>query len=281
MLEQRGLEELLDRVPDDPAPRVPQHEARPDLLLDRVVQVELLAQDAVVTPLRLREPLQVALELGLPSEGRPVDALQHLALLVASPVRARPGEQLEVLEAPRARHVRPLAQVEERPVPVDRDHLVVVELLEPLELERVVAEELARLLLVDAAALEGLIGGHDLRHLGLEGLEVLGREGLADVEVVVEAVVDGRPEADPGARAQLAHGGRQHVRGRVPEHGQGLGILLREDAQPRVGEERLHQPDRLVVGDGRERGLGEARPDRRGDVTRRGAGLHLEDVPVG
>ncbi len=259
---------------------MPQHEARPDLLLDRV-QVELLAQDAVVTPLRLREPLQVALELGLPSEGRPVDALQHLALLVAPPVGPGGVQQLEMLDLPGPVHVGPAAEVEERPVPVDGDDLVVVELLEPLELERVVAEELPCLLLVDAAALEGLIGGHDLRHLGLEGLEVLGRERLVDLEVVVEAVVDGGAEPDPGARADLAHGGGQHVGGRVPEHGQGLGILLREDAQPRVGEERLHQPDRLVVGDGGERGLGEARPDRRRDVTRRGAGLHLEDVPVG
>ena len=48
--------------------------------------------------LRLLEPVQVGVEVFLLEPGRAVDALQHLPLLVAPPVRAGAVQQLEVLE---------------------------------------------------------------------------------------------------------------------------------------------------------------------------------------
>ena len=50
----------------------------------------------------------------------------------------------------------------------------------------------------DDATTEGLALVDDLEHRLLEGLEVLRREGLGDVEVVVEAVGDGRADAQFG-----------------------------------------------------------------------------------
>jgi hypothetical protein len=43
-----------------------------------------------------------------------------------------------------------------------------------------------------------------LLHLGLEGREILGREGRWHLEVVVEAVIDGGAEADLGIRDAVA-----------------------------------------------------------------------------
>src|SRR6266480_7361530 len=74
--------------------------------------------------------------------GRAVDALEHLAPLVAPPIGARAVQQLEMLDAPRARHMRSATQVHERAVGVHRDHLVRAEVVDPLELERVVLEAL-------------------------------------------------------------------------------------------------------------------------------------------
>ena len=52
-------------------------------------------------------------------------------------------------------------------------------------------------------------------HLRLDALGVLGRERLG-VEVVVEPVLDGRPDRHLRVRAQPLDGVRHHVRRRVP-----------------------------------------------------------------
>ena len=191
--------------------RCPERRARRDW--EELEEIQLAAQPPVVATLRLLQAVQVLVQLGPRLEGGAVDALEHLPSVVASPVGAGRGQELEVLEAPRARDVRPLAQVEERAVLIDRDHLGVVELLQALELERIVGEETARLLLADAATPERHVRRGNLRHLGLERRQVVGREGRLDVEVVVEALLDGRPEADPGAWSQLAHRRGKNVGG--------------------------------------------------------------------
>ena len=70
--------------------------------------------------------------------------------------------------------------------------------LEPdqLELVRLVGEFGAGLVLGDDPAHETLALADDALHLLLDGLEVLGGERLLDVEVVVEAVGDGRADAE-------------------------------------------------------------------------------------
>jgi hypothetical protein len=62
----------------------------------------------------------------------------------------------------------------------------------------------------DHLALEGQILRDDLGHLGLDALDVLGRERLG-VEVVVEAALDGRSDRHLGVRAKAADGIRHHV----------------------------------------------------------------------
>ena len=74
----------------------------------------------------------------------------------------------------------------------------------------------------------GLLVGHDpagealallddLAHPRLDGLQVIGGERLGHVEVVVEAVVDRRADAELGLREQLLHGLGHDVRGRVAQ----------------------------------------------------------------
>jgi hypothetical protein len=63
----------------------------------------------------------------------------------------------------------------------------------------------------------------DLLHLLLDGLEILGRERPLDVEVVVEAVLDRRADAQLGLGEQLLHGLRHDVRGGVAQDVQAVG----------------------------------------------------------
>src|SRR5690606_24220873 len=133
--EERLAQELLDGVADQAALRMPVDEPRADLGV-HAKDAELPAELPVIPALRLLEALQVLLQVLLREPRRSVDPLEHLAALVAPPVRARRGEQLEVLDAARVGYVRTTAEVDEGSVAIDRDDLVIAELFEALELER-------------------------------------------------------------------------------------------------------------------------------------------------
>jgi hypothetical protein len=181
-------------------------------------QVQLTAEPAMVAAARLLQPLQVLVQR-LPGEERgAVDALQHLAARVAAPVGARGVEQLEEFQPPGARHVRAAAEVQERAVAEDGDRLVGRELVEPLQLQRVVGEQFASLVGGYHAALERLVLARDVGHLALDPLQLLRRERVVDLEVVVEPVVDGGAEPDLRLGAYATDGRGQHVRGRVAQH---------------------------------------------------------------
>ena len=87
--------------------------------------------------------------------------------------------------------------------------------------------------------------------------QVVRREGLRDVEVVVEAVGDRRPDAELGLGVQLLHGLGEHVRGGVPDH-----------AAPGVG----------VGGDRLDVGVGVGRP---GEVAQGAVGVADDDDGLG
>lgn len=121
-------------------------------------------------------------------------------------------------------HVRPAAEVFEGVMLVGADHRRLVGLVavlvdaalgqpvDQLQLVGLVGEELARLVGADLAVLEGMPAGDHLAHAFFDGLQVLGGEGarpaivaLAQVEIVVEAVFDGRADGDLGLRVQLQY----------------------------------------------------------------------------
>ena len=92
-----------------------------------------------------------------------------------------------------------------------------------------------------------------------------------DVEVVVEAVGDGRPDAELGLGEHVLHRLREHVRGRVPDHaaavvgvggdGRDLDVGVRRPgqvAQPAVGV--AHDDDRVVGAPARQAGVTDRRP---------------------
>jgi hypothetical protein len=81
----------------------------------------LLAQHAVVAFLGLLDVLQVIVKVLLGEERRSVDTLQLRILLISQPVRARDVEQLEGLDFPGRRNMRPAAEVGELAGAVNRN----------------------------------------------------------------------------------------------------------------------------------------------------------------
>src|SRR5438876_10404724 len=99
----------------------------------------------MVASLRLLQPVEVRLELVLRGPSGPVDALELLAVLVAAPVGAGHGEQLEGADAPGGGDVRPETQVRPRTVavhghPIAERRLVLGPRLDDLELLGLVRE---------------------------------------------------------------------------------------------------------------------------------------------
>src|SRR4030095_8156033 len=77
------------------------------------VQIELLAELAVVARPRLLQTRQVLVQVLLCQEAGAVGALEHRFLLVALPVRPGGVRELEDAELARGRNVRSAAEVDE------------------------------------------------------------------------------------------------------------------------------------------------------------------------
>ena len=208
---------------------VPEHEARAGLPVG-AEQIEVGPQLAVVPQLDLLEPLEVGRQLLLGPEGGPIDALHHRALLVAAPVGPGEVEQLEVELVLERVDVRSLAQVAPLravgAVRVEGDLLVLGDQVEGLDLVLLAPalEDPPGLLAAHGALRDrwGALG--DAPHLLLDLAQLLLGEGLRQIEVVVEPVLDRGPEAELHARVQLLDGRGHQVGHRVAEGREGEGL---------------------------------------------------------
>ena len=118
----------------------------------------------------------------------------------------------------------------------------------------------------------------------LDPLEVLLADRLGELEVVVEAVLDRRPDRDLHARVEAPHGLRQQVRRRVAEDGERVRIVRvarRQDLDLLAVPQRQPQVLHGAVRTHEHRLLGELRPDRARGVEARRALGQLELGPVG
>src|SRR5215210_2135399 len=194
-------------------------------------EIELRPEAAMVARPCLLEPLEVRVQIRLVVEGGPVDAGQLLVVLVAAPVRAGEAGQLDGLDRTRVLQVRTAAEVGELSLRVGRDRrfrrvdeldLVFLALVGEVTLRLVRAE----LLTIPAAAL-----GELAADLLLDLLERLLADRLGELEVVVETVLDRRPDRDLRAGVEAPDSLGEQVRGRVPQHVERVRILLVADGQ--------------------------------------------------
>ena len=185
----------------------------------------------MVTRLGFLEHLQVLLEFIRRLPGRAVDARQHLVVFVAAPVGPGDRHQLEGRRVDLAGvlDVRPAAQVREGIALVERDFRLGIQrvavfvqaaffqAVDQFQLVGLVLEDLAgfigRYNLLD----EGVPAGDDLAHAFLDLLQVILRDRLGQVKIIVETVLDRRADGVLGLRVEFQHGLRHDVRGRVAD----------------------------------------------------------------
>ncbi len=223
-------------------------------------------------------------EVLLVEEGGAVDAGQLGLRRVPAPVGAGEREELHRLDRRRVLEVGPAAEVGEVALAVEGDRPVGgVDELDlvglPLGLE-----ETAGLVAIDVEALPGSALGDLPADLLLEPLQVVLVDRLGELEVVVEAVLDRRPDRDLRPRIEAAGRLGEQVSGRVAQHREGVRVVpvaRRQDLdRGPVGQrqpEVLHPP----VEPHEHRLLGELRPDRARRVEAGGAVGELQLRPVG
>ena len=175
-----------------------------------------------------------------------------------------------MLEPAGARDVRTAAEIDERAVGVHGDRFVRPQFADPLQLERVVGEAPVRLLARHDFPHERIVLRRDLAHLLLDHLEVFRRERARYREIVVEPLVNGRAESDPGVREDLAHRGGEDVRRGVAQHRQRVGVALGEDRQPGTAGERPAKVLDLAVDANGDRRTRQAGADLRRELGTRG-----------
>ena len=146
-----------------------------------------------------------------------------------------------------------------------------------LALHPVVGVLAQTVVLAGELALVGQVAALQLAHALLDLLEVVRGERCLALEVVIEAGIGGRSDAQLRLRKQLEDGRGQQVRGGVTVHGERFGTLRGEDLQLRVGLQRAGQVVQLVVDPGDNGIVGQATGDGTSHVDgprSRRKGLH-------
>ncbi|MNS67489.1 hypothetical protein D3C72_1007440 [compost metagenome] len=228
-------DELHEAVVDESTLRQEEGHGRRHLVEHE--EVELLAELAVVALGGLFQPGHVGLEvLGRPVGGG-VDALEHLVLLVAAPVRAGHRQELEVLDQVGVGHVGATAQVAPVALAVNGDGRVGVLREDILENLGLVGLALAAELGSQRADLAGRhhaavhveLGLGEALHLFFDLLEVFGGEGALVVEVVEEAGIGDGADGDHRALEEVLDGVGHQVGGAVAQDLQRVGVVGGDD----------------------------------------------------
>ena len=195
-------------------------------MLVEVEEVELRPEAPVVLCACLLQPVEVRVEVRLRVERGAVDPRQLRVPLVSSPVGPCETGQPQRLDGRRVLEVRAAAEIGEVALRVQRDgRLGLARELDLVGLG-LRAEALERVLAWDLLATPGAPLLYLAPHLGFDRGEILLRDRLRELEVVVEAVGDRRPDRDLGSGVEPEHGLGEQVRGRVPQDVEGVRIVL-------------------------------------------------------
>ena len=131
-------------------------------------------------------------------------------------------------------HMRPAAEIDEvRPQRVLGENLAGT-LVDQLAFHPGIGVLAQPLVLVRIDALVRQVPPLDFPHLLLDLFQIFRRERRGAVEIVIKAVLDGRPDAELRLGKQFEHGRSQQVRGRMAVHLQRFRVLGGQDLQRRV-----------------------------------------------
>ena len=128
---------------------------------------------------------------------------------------------------------------------------------------------------------ERLILGDDLRHPLLDELQIIGVEWLGNLEVVVEAVGNGRADGKGGSFEQVEDRLSHHVGGRVAQNVKTLVAVEGYHREITILCDRPRQVEKIAVDLDRYRGAGQPGADRLGNLEPGHTVPVRNNLPVG
>src|SRR5207302_6046655 len=171
----------------------------------------------------------VGVELFLSEEGGAVEPLQLLAAGVVFPVGAGDAEQLQGADLAGMRDMRATAQVDELALTIEAEAgvllQIVVDVLDLVALGQV-GDQRPRLAGRPLEALERLRFLDEAAHLFFDAREVFFLDGGSGVDIVVEAILDGRPERQLHPREEPHDGAGHDVSRAMAQDVERFGILI-------------------------------------------------------
>ncbi|OAJ67231.1 hypothetical protein A0123_01827 [Gluconobacter cerinus] len=209
---------LKDRV-QTPALVVP--EDLPDGFFLNVEEVHLAANAAMIALLGFFQAHQMSVQLLLVAPGRAVNAGQHGVAMVTTPVSTGHAHELEGrANVRRATQMRAAAEIKPFALTVDRNLLAFRQIADQFGLEvlTLLFKEADGFVTIPYFTGERGVGSDDFAHLGFDGFEVIRRERLLAGEVVIEAVLDARPDRDLRFRPERLHGFCENMRCIMADH---------------------------------------------------------------
>ncbi len=263
---------VLDHAPERQALGVPEHHAL--ALFLHVEEIEFATELAVIALLGFLDAHEVGGEILLVHPCRAVHPLQHLVAMIAAPVGSGQLHQLERLrQLARGGQVRAAAEVAPLvAMRIERDGLAgrndIVD-----DLRFVILADLPEVrdgvVLAPDFAIDGEVAIHDLLHLRFDLREVLRRERLLAREVVIEPVLDRRPDRHLRAGEKFLHGLCEDVGGIVADEVERFLRVDIQQLQRHVAVERAFHVVELAIHLRDHRPLGQRLGDCLRDRQRR------------
>ncbi len=186
----------------------------------------------MVAAQRLFDAFEILVELRAIVPCRAIDPLQHAIMLVAAPVGPGHARQLKGTDRSGRAGVTAAAEIGKIADGVERDRLSVGNLASDLDLVWISREGVDRFGAGHLSPGHGVIGSHNLAHPLLEALEVVGRERLRAVEVVVETILDRRADGRFCVGEEVLDGVSKHVSGGMAQLGKRRPAIVDHRAAP-------------------------------------------------
>src|SRR5690554_3059662 len=266
MLDLDPAHTLLQCLIERPAVGMPEHHAR--RLFLQVEEIHALGQLAVIPLLRLFKSLQIRLELLLITPGGAVNAGQHWLAGITTPVGARQLGQLVRLEMPGVGHVWPPAHIGVFLVVIKTDGLAGRNPAHNLLLVRLVAllKRLHRLLWRDVLAHHVVFRVDQGLHAGFDSGQIIRGHRLAEVDIVVKAVINHRTDRHFGFGVELLDSMPNQVRTGVANDLETFGIACSNDRDFRITFNEIGGIHEFTVDLAGHAGLGQAGADGFGQL---------------
>ena len=245
-------------------------------------QAQLGTQLAVVTLFGLLHAEQVSVQLLFIGEGDGVNALQHLIFGITTPVSTGEIQNSGGFYQTGTGKMRATAQVTEIALSVSADNSILGQVVNQNLLVGFTLglKQLQCLLTGQLLTGEGQILGGNFQHFLLNSLHILGHKNVRAINIVIEALFDGRADAELGVGIKALNGLRHDVGRAVPKNVFALFIIKGEDLQLYISVQRLGQVNDIAVNFGGQSALGELVADGLGDFIAGHGRIEVFDAAV-